>query len=238
MQPKNMKAVVFAFALLASAAYGQGRDSWSALPAPVVDETPPFASAIEVAVLAGGCYWGVQGVFQHVDGVLDAVSGYAGGAKSSARYDAVGRGDTGHAESVEITYDPAKITYGRLLQVYFSIAHDPTLLNRQGPDVGTQYRSAIFPVDGEQRKIARKYIAQLDDAGVFNGPIVTTIENHKTFYRAEDYQQDYLTNSPSDPYIIINDLPKIRALERFFPALYREKPVLVLKSYAGSRPGE
>jgi len=196
-----------------------------AIPAPAVDEAQH--SGTETAVLAGGCFWGVQGVFQHVDGVKNAVSGYAGGDASTARYRVVGSGTTGHAESVEITYDPSEITYGKLLQVYFSVAHDPTELNRQGPDSGTQYRSTIFPQDAGQAKIAAAYIAQLDGAGVFGRKLATTIEPGKTFYPAEDYHQDYLTLNPTQPYIVYNDLPKIADLERLFPDLWRPEPVLV-----------
>jgi peptide-methionine (S)-S-oxide reductase len=197
-----------------------------AVPPPLVDETAPVTST-EVAVLAGGCFWGVQGVFQHVDGVIAAVSGYTGGAGDTAHYQMVGSGTTGHAESVRITFDPHRITYGRILQIYFSVAHDPTELNRQGPDTGTQYRSAIFPQTPEQTRIAQAYIAQLNQAKVFSSPIVTTAEPGKEFYPAEAYHQDYLTLHPTQPYIAINDLPKIAALERLFPDLYRSSPVLV-----------
>jgi peptide-methionine (S)-S-oxide reductase len=196
------------------------------VPPPVMDETAPPAST-EVTVLAGGCFWGVQGVFQHVDGVISAVSGYAGGARDTAHYDMTSSGTTGHAESVQITFDPHRISYGRLLQIYFSVAHDPTELNRQGPDTGTQYRSAIFPQTPEQAGIARAYIAQLNQAKVFPSAIVTTIESDKAFYPAESYHQDYLTLHPDQPYIAINDLPKVRALEQLFPNLYRSDPVLV-----------
>ncbi|HKN29638.1 MAG TPA: peptide-methionine (S)-S-oxide reductase MsrA [Roseiarcus sp.] len=196
------------------------------IPPPALDE-PAGAPDSAVAVLAGGCFWGVQGVFQHVDGVASAVSGYDGGAASAAHYDMTSQGDTGHAESVRITYDPHKISYGRILQIFFSVAHDPTELNRQGPDEGTQYRSAIFPSDAEQNRVAKAYIAQLDQAHVFGAPIVTTIETGKTFYPAEAYHQDFLAKNPTYPYIVINDLPKIEALERLFPELYRADPVLV-----------
>ena len=178
-------------------------------------------------MIAGGCFWGVQGVFQHVAGVTNAVSGYAGGDKSTAHYDMTSNGTTGHAESVQITYDPRKITYGRILQVYFSVAHDPTELNRQGPDSGTQYRSAIFPVNDEQAQVAKAYIAQLDAGHVFGAPVVTTIEPGKTFYRAEDYHQDFLAKNPAYPYIVYNDLPKVANLKRLFPALYKPDPSLV-----------
>jgi peptide-methionine (S)-S-oxide reductase len=232
------RAALLGFAFLASVACGQGSDSATAIPAPAVDEAPSHSSAVEIAVLAGGCFWGVQGVFQHVDGVLNAVSGYAGGAQVSAHYEEVGRGDTGHAESVQITYDPKRITYGKLLQIYFSAAHDPTQLNRQGPDFGTQYRSTIFPVDAQQRSIAEKYIAQLRDARVFKEPIVTTLEAGKTFYPAEKYHQDFLVSNPRNAYIVLNDLPKIGELKRLFPGVYREEPVLVAKSHMSGPSSE
>ncbi|MER8655039.1 peptide-methionine (S)-S-oxide reductase MsrA [Mesorhizobium sp. M0847] len=196
------------------------------IPPPAVDEKAASGSA--KAIFAGGCFWGVQGVFQHVKGVTKAVSGYTGGAKDDAVYETVGSGRTGHAESVEITYDPSKVTYGQLLQVYFSVAHNPTQLNFQGPDSGTQYRSTIFAENGEQQKIAQSYIAQLDQAKVFAKPIVTTLETGKTFYPAEEYHQDFLTLNPTYPYIVYNDLPKVANLKSLFPGLYSEKPVLVL----------
>ena len=195
------------------------------VPPPAVDE--PVSGSREVAVLAGGCFWGVQGVFQHVDGVASAVSGYAGGSAATAHYDMTSRGDTGHAESVQIAFDPAKISYGKLLQIYFSVAHDPTELNRQGPDEGTQYRSVLFPTSAAQAEVAKAYIAQLNAAHTFSSPIVTTIEPGKTFYRAEAYHQDFLALNPTYPYIVFNDLPKIANLKRLFPELYRPDPVLV-----------
>src|SRR6202048_2997186 len=182
-------------------------------PAPLIDE-PAGQTHAEVAVLAGGCFWGVQGVFQHVAGVTQAVSGYAGGSQATAQYTTVSTGTTGHAESVQITFDPQQISYGHLLQIYFSVAHDPTELNRQGPDVGTQYRSAIFPTTAEQASVAKAYIDQLEQAAVFKAPIVTRIELDKTFYAAEAYHQDFLTRNPNYPYIVVNDLPKIEALKR------------------------
>ena len=194
---------------------------------PAVDEQAGQSGATEVAVLAGGCFWGVQGVFQRVKGVTSAVSGYVGGDKGSAHYQMVGSGGTGHAESVRITYDPSKISYGRLLQIYFSVAHDPTQLNRQGPDVGTQYRSAIFPANAEQARIAKAYIAQLNQSRVYPAAIVTKIEPDHEFYAAEDYHQDFLTTHPTYPYIVYNDLPKIEDLKRIFPDIYRTDPVLV-----------
>jgi peptide-methionine (S)-S-oxide reductase len=178
-------------------------------------------------VLAGGCFWGVQGVFQHVKGVTSAVSGYSGGAAETATYEQTGSGTTGHAETVEISYDPSVVSYGDLLQIYFSVAHNPTQLNYQGPDHGTQYRSTIFPVSDEQADIARAYIAQLDETGLFDGPIVTTIEHFEAFYPAEQYHQDFLTLNPTWPYIVFHDLPKIAALKTLFPDSYRDDPVLV-----------
>lgn len=196
-------------------------------------EIPPIATDLvesgssATALFAGGCFWGVQGVFQHVTGVTRAVSGYSGGAAETATYEQTGRGDTGHAETVEITYDPSVISYGKLLQIYFSVAHNPTQLNYQGPDRGTQYRSTIFPVTDEQAQTAEAYIAQLDDTGLFEGPIVTTIEPFEAFYPAEQYHQDFLTLNPTWPYIVVNDLPKIAALKALFPEQYRDEPVLV-----------
>ena len=184
-------------------------------------------STAEVAVLAGGCFWGVQGVFQHVKGVSSAVSGYDGGDKATAHYEMTSRGDTGHAESVRIAFNPSEISYGRILQIYFSVAHDPTELDRQGPDEGSQYRSAIFPMSDEQASVAKAYIAQLNQARVFNAAIVTKIEPGRTFYPAEDYHQDFLALNPTYPYIVFNDLPKIENLKRLFPDVYRTEPVLV-----------
>ena len=197
-----------------------------AIPAPALDEPAASNAGTEVAILAGGCFWGVQGVFQHVDGVIDAVSGYAGGARDTAQYQLVSTGSTGHAESVRIAFDPQRISYGRILQIYFSVAHDPTERDRQGPDTGTQYRSAIFPADAQQAEVAKAYIAQLEAAHVFRAPIVTRIEPGHAFYPAERYHQNYLTLHPNQPYIAINDLPKIESLKRLFPQLYRADPVL------------
>ena len=196
------------------------------VPPPATDETPGTAGT-EVAVLAGGCFWGVQGVFQHVQGVTSAVSGYAGGAKNTADYETVSTGSTGHAESVQITYDPKQITYGRLLQIFFSVAHDPTELNRQGPDTGTQYRSAIFAANAEQVRIAQAYIAQLNALHLFRSAIVTRVDSGQAFYPAEKYHQDFLTLNPTYPYIVVNDLPKVEDLKRMFPDRYRAVPVLV-----------
>jgi peptide-methionine (S)-S-oxide reductase len=204
-----------------------GAEEARVIPPPALDAPTASAAASEVAVLAGGCFWGVQGVFQHVNGVTNAVSGYAGGEQKTAHYDIVTRGTTGHAESVQITFDPRRISYGRILQIYFSVAHDPTELNRQGPDVGTQYRSAVFPTNPEQARIAKAYIAQLNQARAYNTAIVTKIEPDRAFYAAEDYHQDFLTRNPHYPYIVINDLPKIENLKRLFPDVYRADPVLV-----------
>jgi peptide-methionine (S)-S-oxide reductase len=196
-----------------------------AIPAPVRDL--PETGRIARAVFAGGCFWGVQGVFQHVDGVTRAVSGYSGGSAKTATYELTSTGTTGHAEAVEVTYDPSIVSYGELLQIYFSVAHNPTQLDFQGPDHGTQYRSTIFPVTQEQGDIASAYIAQLDNAGLFEGPIVTTIEPLGAFYPAEQYHQDFLTLNPTWPYIVFHDLPKIAALKSLFPEAYRDEPVLV-----------
>jgi peptide-methionine (S)-S-oxide reductase len=195
------------------------------IPPPKLDENRTTAQ--ETAVLAGGCFWGVQGVFQHVKGVENAVSGYAGGEASTANYDRVSGGDTGHAESVQVTFDPRIVSYGQILQVYFSVAHDPTQLNYQRPDHGTQYRSAIFYANFEQKKIAEAYVAQLDHTGIYKNAIVTKIGPLQAFYPAEGYHQDFLTLNPNYPYIVFNDLPKIANLKTVFPALYRDKPALV-----------
>jgi peptide-methionine (S)-S-oxide reductase len=207
------------------AAFSFGTEEAVVIPPPALDEITQAHS--ETAVFAGGCFWGVQGVFQHVKGVKKAVSGYAGGAANTARYERVSEGDTGHAESVEVTFDPAQVSYGTLLQLYFSVAHNPTELNRQGPDSGTQYRSAIFPENTEQQRVAKAYIAQLNSAHLFNKPIVTTLETYNGFYPAEEEHQDFLTEHPTYPYIVINDLPKVAQLKQLYPERYQEKPVLV-----------
>jgi peptide-methionine (S)-S-oxide reductase len=204
------------------------------IPAPAMDAAA-VAGGLQTAVLAGGCFWGVQAVYQHTKGVTKALSGYAGGQKDTAHYEMVGTGRTGHAESVSITYDPQQISYGKILQIYFSVAHNPTELNRQGPDFGTQYRSAIFYADDEQKRIASAYVAQLQQAHVFAAPIVTKLEQLSGFYPAEDYHQDFLVLHPSYPYIVFNDLPKLDNLKQVFPDYYREIPVTVL---ASSRPGQ
>ena len=224
--PVLLAAALLALVLIGMQAVPSVAEEARAIPAPTLDE-PAGQATSEVAVFAGGCFWGVQGVFQHVEGVTSAVSGYTGGDKATAEYETVSTGSTGHAESVRVTYDPRKISYGRLLQVFFSVAHDPTELNRQGPDTGTQYRSAIFPTTADQARIAKAYIAQLDQAHVFNAAIVTRIELDRTFYPAESYHQDYLTRNPTSPYIAYNDLPKIANLKQLYPQLYRASPVLV-----------
>lgn len=195
------------------------------VPPPAFD--PPVAATSQTAVFAGGCFWGVQGVFQHVRGVSQAVSGYAGGEASTAQYSTVETGTTGHAESVRITYDPSQVKFGQLLHIFFAVVHDPTELNRQGPDVGNQYRSAIFPQSDAQQKIADAYVAQLNQAKVFDAPVVTRTDRDSGFFPAEDYHQDYLNSNPTAPYIAINDMPKLDGLKQLFPDLYREQPVLV-----------
>jgi peptide-methionine (S)-S-oxide reductase len=197
------------------------------IPAPAVDVQG--ADGVQTAVLAGGCFWGVQGVFQHTAGVVNAVSGYAGGSKMTADYNLVSTGTTGHAESVQIKYDPKKISYGKILQIFFSVVHDPTQLNRQGPDSGTQYRSAIFTTSDEQKKVADAYIAQLNAAKVYRKPIVTKVGPLEGFYQAEAYHQDYLTLNPTAPYIAYNDIPKVENLKKLFAANYVEEPTLVTR---------
>jgi len=190
-------------------------------PAPTIDSPLAAARGQQTAFLAGGCFWGVQAVFEHLKGVSTVTSGYAGGHLKSPSYESVSLGVTGHAESVSITYDPSQITYGQILMVYFSVAHDPTQWNRQGPDSGSQYRSVIFFKSEEQKRIAQAYITQLDAAKVYSRPIVTKVEPFQAFYPAESYHQDYLKNNPSNPYIVSNDLPKLENLKKVFPALYR-----------------
>jgi peptide-methionine (S)-S-oxide reductase len=194
------------------------------IPAPAVDD-PRAAGPLQTAVLAGGCFWGVQGVYEHVRGVRQVLSGYAGGDKATAEYEVVSRGGTGHAESVEIRFDPKELSYGEILRIYFSVVHDPTQRDRQGPDSGTQYRSNIFYVSESQKTIAQAYIAQLERAKVFGHAIVTRVDPLKAFYPAEDYHQDFLQQNPDHPYIVINDLPKIDNLRKIFPAVYRERPI-------------
>ena len=193
-----------------------------AIPDPLIDAPLASAKGEQTAVLAGGCFWGIEAVFEHVKGVIDVKSGYAGGTANTAQYDLVSSGRTGHAESVRVKYDPSQISYGKLLKVFFSVAHDPTQLNRQGPDHGTQYRSAIFCSDEEQKRIAKAYIDQLNDAKIFGRPIVTEVAVTTSFYQAEAYHQDYARIHPDDSYIMINDLPKVANLRKQFPDLYKK----------------
>jgi peptide-methionine (S)-S-oxide reductase len=193
------------------------------IPDPAVDAQLASTKGQQIAVLAGGCFWGVEAVFEHVKGVSDVRSGYSGGSTETAQYEKVGTGETGHAESVKITYDPAQISYGQLLKVFFSVAHDPTELNRQGPDTGPQYRSAIFYANDEQKRIAQAYIDQLNEAKVFERPIVTEVAALKSFNEAEAYHQNYLVNHPDEPYIVINDMPKVENLKKELPDLYKKK---------------
>ncbi len=195
--------------------------SASALPAPALDDTLASTPGQQTIVLSGGCFWGIQAVFEHVKGVTTATAGYAGGTAATADYETVSSGDTGHAESVKVVYDPSKITLGQILRVFFSVAHDPTQLNRQGPDFGKQYRSAIFYTTENQKKIADAYIKQLNQAKVFSDPIVTQLNSNSGFYAAEDYHQDYATKHPENPYILFNDAPKVEHLRQQFPDLYQ-----------------
>jgi peptide-methionine (S)-S-oxide reductase len=206
------------FAWFAAAAISAA--SGAPLPAPAVDIPAASAKAPQTAVFAGGCFWGVEAVFRHVKGVSSAVSGYAGGMLVKPSYEQVGSGRTGHAESVEVTYDPSQVSYGQLLAVFFSVAHDPTQLDRQGPDVGTQYRSAIFYMNDDQKRVAEAYVAQLDKAKAFGAPIVTQVAKLPAFYPAEGYHQNYLALHPTQPYIVVNDLPKLAALQKEWPELY------------------
>lgn len=217
MNMKTAWAAVMAFALVA------GVETASTFPDPVKDSHPTGAVPTQTAVLAGGCFWGVEAVFEQLSGVTDVVSGYAGGTQMTAHYQIVSSGVTSHAESVKITFDPAKVSYGRLLKVFFAVAHDPTQLNRQGPDEGRQYRSSIFYANDEQKSIAEAYVAQLEKAHVFNRPIVTTVVPLEGFYAAEDYHQNFLVQHPDYPYIVVNDLPKLRALKAEFPELVKQK---------------
>lgn len=226
LTPRKLCAALAAACGLLGAAAAPAAERAFIIPPPAADQ-PADGAAQEKAVIAGGCFWGVQAVFQHVKGVTGAVSGYAGGQAGTANYDAVSGGRSGHAEAVEITYDPKQVSYGQLLQIYFSVAHDPTQLNRQGPDHGTQYRSAVFPASDSQRKVAEAYIAQLNQAGVYPKALATRIEPLQAFYPAEGYHQDYLVRHPDSMYIVINDIPKVENLAKTFPERYRDKPVLV-----------
>jgi peptide-methionine (S)-S-oxide reductase len=231
-----MRRNPFRFALGAAAIGALAIAAFAVMPSLAAEDAvkipPPAADAqsadgLQTAVVAGGCFWGVQGVFQHTAGVKSAVSGYAGGSQMTATYDQVSSGSTGHAESVQIKYDPKQISYGKILQIFFSVAHDPTQLNRQGPDSGTQYRSAIFTTSDEQKKVADAYIAQLNAAKIYGKPIVTKVSPLQGFFAAEAYHQDYLTLHPNQPYIAYNDLPKVENLKKLFADNYIEKPTLV-----------
>jgi peptide-methionine (S)-S-oxide reductase len=219
-----MRQTVLGVAAVALVGFGLTmvvRSEGVSIPAPAADAAlAPPGAPVSTVVLSGGCFWGIQAVYQHVRGVKTATSGYAGGSAATAEYEVVGSGRTGHAESVQVAYDPSRITLGQLLRVFFSVAHDPTTLNRQGPDQGTQYRSIIFFTDAEQERIARSYIAQLNQAHVFKTPIVTEVTRLPAFYPAEAYHQNYATLHPGDPYIMINDAPKVSHLQTFFPDLY------------------
>ncbi|HQR10418.1 MAG TPA: peptide-methionine (S)-S-oxide reductase MsrA [Casimicrobiaceae bacterium] len=217
------RSLILTFIVLALAADPGAAESARTLPAPSVDVPAASAKGMQTAVFAGGCFWGVEAVFRHVKGVSSAISGYAGGTTRNPDYYMVGTGTTGHAEAVQVVYDPAKVSYGQLLSVFFSVAHDPTQLNRQGPDHGTQYRSAIYTTSDEQQRVAKAYVAQLDKAKVFPQPIVTEILALPVFYPAEEYHQNYLALHPTQPYIVYNDLPKLANLKSQFPNLYTGK---------------
>lgn len=221
--PARLSAVLLLITLAGVIACNASDRSATVVPNPAVDAPLASAKSEQTAVIAGGCFWGIQAVFQHVKGVISATSGYAGGAANTAEYELVSNGDTGHAESVKITFDPSQITYGQLLRVFFSVAHDPTELNRQGPDTGSQYRSSIFYSNAEQKRIAEAYIAQLDTAKVFPRPIVTQVVPLKAFYPAEAYHQNYAALHPNNPYIVYNDAPKVAHLQQQFPELYTGK---------------
>jgi methionine-S-sulfoxide reductase len=227
-------ATIFLFSFMSLAACSRGAAEGAQPVPPPAFDPPPSRAGLQKAVLAGGCFWGVQGVYQHMKGVRNVLSGYSGGTAASANYEDVSRGNSGHAEAVEIVFDPAQVSYGQILQVFFAVVHDPTQLNRQGPDRGPQYRSAIFYSDDAQRKIAEAYVAQLGKARVFPRPIVTRLDALREFHVAEDYHQDYLLNHPEQPYIAIHDIPKVRSLQRLFPALYTAKPVTVASSGAAA----
>jgi peptide-methionine (S)-S-oxide reductase len=221
--PLRASAVLLMVTLASIAACNAADRAVTNLPNPVIDASLGTAKSQQTAVVAGGCFWGIQAVFEHVKGVVSATSGYSGGVAKTAEYELVSGGDTGHAESVKIVYDPSQITYGQLLRVFFSVAHNPTELNRQGPDTGSQYRSSIFYGNDEQKRIAEAYIAQLESAKIFSRPIVTAVVPLQGFYPAEAYHQDYAAHHPNDPYIVYNDAPKVRNLRQQFPDLYTGK---------------
>ncbi len=223
MSKSSLRIFLILGALLVGLTAYKASGASAPVPSPASDEVKATAPGKQTVVVSGGCFWGIQAVFQHVKGVKNATAGYSGGAANTADYETVSTGQTGHAESVKITYDPAQVTFGELLRVFFSVAHDPTELNRQGPDEGTQYRSVIFYVTDEQKRIAEAYIAQLDQAKVFKGKIVTQVVPLKAFYPAEDYHQNYATLHPDNPYIFFNDAPKVANLHKEFPDLYTGK---------------
>lgn len=223
LRMRSGKSVLAAGSIGLVAAFFWGAAFATPLPDPATDVPKAAAKGQATAVFAGGCFWGVDAVFKHVKGVTSATSGYSGGASKTAHYELVGTGATGHAEAVQVVYDPSQVSYGQLLRVFFSVAHDPTQLNRQGPDVGTQYRSAIFYADPEQQRVAKAYIAQLQEAKAFSRPIVTEVAPLSAFYAAEDYHQDYLAHHPENMYIVINDLPKLDQLRKQFPDLYLKR---------------
>jgi len=223
MSKVSVRMVAMMLTVLAGAVACRAGGASAAVPVPVVDEAKASAPAKQTAVVAGGCFWGIQAVFQHVKGVVSATSGYAGGSVKNPDYETVSSGRTGHAESVQIVYDPSKVSYGELLRVFFSVALDPTEVNRQGPDEGTQYRSVIFYGNDDQKRIAEAYIAQLDQAKVFRGKIATQVTPLQAFYPAEGYHQNYATVHPNDPYIVYNDAPKVANLRKEFPELYTSK---------------
>lgn len=218
--PPRLALILLGSLLAVTACDAKAKPAASAVPAPAADAPRASAPGQQTAVLAGGCFWGIQAVFQHLKGVVTATSGYSGGKAKTADYETVSTGETGHAESVQVVYDPSQITYGELLRVFFSVAHDPTQLNRQGPDEGTQYRSVIFYANEEQKRIAEGYIAQIDQAKVFSRPIVTQVVPLQGFYPAEAYHQNYAALHPNQPYIVFNDAPKVEHLRQVFPDLY------------------
>jgi len=226
---RNSLAGAFALAVVAGLAATAPAAAEQAfkIPPPAMDAAANAGAGLQTVVLAGGCFWGVQAVYQHTEGVTKAVSGYSGGTKETAQYEIVSSGRTGHAEAVEVTFDPKIVSYGKILQIFFSVAHDPTQLDRQGPDIGPQYRSAIFTTTAEHKAVTDAYIAQLNRSGVYKRPIVTKVGALEAFYPAEDYHQDYAYLHPMQPYIYINDRPKVENLKRLFGDLYREKPVLL-----------
>ena len=221
----KMTAAALMVAACGMACYAGADAINKVIPAPAVDTPAAEATGLQTAVLAGGCFWGLQGMFEHAQGVTKVVAGYSGGAKATAHYEMVGTERTGHAESVEVTFDPRKISYGQLLRLYFAVAHDPTELNRQGPDSGPSYRSEIFFNTPAQERIAKAYVEQLTKASVFKSPIVTKIEPFKGFFPAEDYHQNFLIHNPTYPYIVRNDMPIVEAFKKVYPELYREAPV-------------